>query len=318
MRVPARSDVSLAQLRYFVAAAEHGSMTWAADELFVAQSAVSTAIANLETTVGAQLLIRRRAKGLQLTPAGADLLVRARSILASVDDAVASVRPENAAGRVHVGCFRTLAPFYLPSIISNLADEHPELQVDVSEMSADQVEPALADQSIEIALTYELGLGPDVQQEILAQVPLYAAVSADHPLAARDAVHLAELAEENMVLLDMPVSREYFLQRFADVGARPTVRYRFASFEAVRAMVASGHGFTLLNQMPKVASTYSGGELHRLRLLDDVPPLALVLAWRGRDRPATRKAQLFAEQCRRSVAELAGEAPDQPSATSAS
>ncbi|WP_344339451.1 LysR family transcriptional regulator [Agrococcus versicolor] len=298
--------MSLAQLRYFVAAAEHGSMTWAADELFVAQSAVSTAIANLETTVGVQLLIRRRAKGLQLTPAGAELLVRARSILASVDDAVASMRPEHTAGRVHVGCFRTLAPFYLPSIISNLADEHPELQVDVTEMSAEQVEPALANQSIEIALTYELGLGPGVRQEILAEVPLYAAVSAGHPLADREAVHLAELADENMVLLDMPVSREYFLQRFADAGLRPTVRYRFASFEAVRAMVASGHGFTLLNQLPKVASTYSGGELHRLRLLDDVPPLSLVLAWSGGERPATKKAQLFAEQCRRSVAELAG------------
>lgn len=304
---PARADVSLAQLRYFVAAAENGSMTWAADELFVAQSAVSTAIANLETTVGAQLLIRRRAKGLQLTPAGADLLVRARSILASVDDAVSSLRPENTAGRVHVGCFRTLAPFYLPSIISHLAEEHPELQVDVTEMSAEQVESALASQSIEIALTYELGLGPSVQQETLAEVPLYAAVSADHPLADREAVHLAELADEPMVLLDMPVSREYFLQRFADVGVRPTVRYRFASFEAVRAMVASGHGFTLLNQLPKVASTYSGGELHRLRLLDDVPPLAMVLAWADGERPPTKKAQLFAEECRRSVSEVAGD-----------
>jgi len=310
MRQSTRNDISLTQLRYFVAAAENGSMTRAAENLYVAQSAVSTAIANLETTVGAQLLIRRRAKGLQLTTAGADFLARTRAILASVDDAVSSLRPENTAGRVNVGCFRTLAPFYLPSIISELADEHPELRVDVSEMTAEQVDSALSSQAIEVALTYNLGLGPSVQHETLAEVPLYAAVAADHPLAAKDAVRLSRLAEEPMVLLDMPVSREYFLQWFTNAGVRPTVRYRFASFEAVRAMVASGHGFTLLNQQPKVASTYSGGELHHLRLIDDIPPLELVLARSGAATALTKKAQLFAEQCRRSVAELAdGAAP---------
>ncbi|MGO2658154.1 LysR family transcriptional regulator [Mycetocola reblochoni] len=305
MRTPGRNDISLTQLRYFVAAAENASMTWAADELFVAQSAVSTAISNLEASVGVQLLIRRRAKGLQLTAAGADFLARARGILSSVDDAVSVLRPENTAGRISIGCFRTLAPFYLPPIISALADEHPELQVDVAEMSADMVGPALAEQSIELALSYDLGLGPEVEQEVLAEVPLYAAVSVDHPLAAREEVSLAELAEEPMVLLDMPVSRDYFLQWFSRAGVRPLVRYRFASFEAVRAMVASGHGFTLLNQQPKVASTYSGAQLHRLRLRDAIPPLRLVLASQRRTEEPTSKAKLFAEQCRRTAAALA-------------
>lgn len=303
MRSPGRSDVSLTQLRYFVAAAEHGSMTWAADELFVAQSAVSTAIANLETAVGAQLLIRRRAKGLQLTATGADFLVRARGILASVDDALGALRPENTAGRLTVGCFRTLAPFYLPSVISGLADEHPELLVDVTEMTAEQVPDALASQAIEIALTYDLGLDAAVEREVLAEVPLYAAVSVHHPLADRNSVSLAELAELPMVLLDMPVSRDYFLQWFTRAGLRPHVRYRFASFEAVRAMVGSGHGFTLLNQQPRVASTYSGGELRHLHITDSLPPLELVLARSGGSRPLTKKAELFAAQCRKSVTE---------------
>lgn len=307
MRMPGRSDISLTQLRYFVAAAENGSMTWAADELFVAQSAVSTSIANLEAAVGAQLLIRRRAKGLQLTAAGSDFLVRARGILASVDDAVTSLRPENTTGRLPVGCFRTLAPFYLPSIISALADDHPELQVEVTEMTAEQVEDALVSQAIEIALTYDLGLGPSIERELLAEVPLYVAIAADHPLASRDAVRLRELAEEPMVLLDMPISREYFLQAFTDAGVRPNVRYRFASFEAVRAMVASGHGFTVLNQQPKVASTYSGGALHRLQVIDEVPPLRLVLARAGGTGRLTKKAELFSEQCRRSVSALESE-----------
>lgn len=306
MRTAARSDISLTQLRYFVAAAEQGSMTWAAQELYVAQSAVSTSVANLESVLGAQLLIRRRAKGLQLTAQGADLLVRARSILAAVDDAIVAMRPENTAGRVNVGCFRTLAPFYLPPIISGLEDDYPELQVDVTELSAERVAEALGDQSIEMALTYNLGLGPEIQREVLTQVPLYVTVGSQHPLAARDEISLAELVDEPMVLLDMPVSRDYFLQTFTDQGLRPLVRYRFANYEAVRAMVASGHGFTLLNQQPKLSATYAGGELHRLNIVEPVRALDIVLARLNVADPPTRKAALFAEQARRSVAELTG------------
>lgn len=300
-----RSEISLTQLRYFVAAAERGSMTAAAEDLFIAQSAVSTSIANLEATLGVKLLIRRRAKGLQPTAEGSELLARARNILASVEDAIVALRPEAVAGRLNVGCFRTLAPFYLPPIVSGLIDGHPDLQVHVSELSAEQVGLALAEHAIEIALTYDLGLGPDIAREVLASVPLYAAVASDHPLADRDVVSLGELSDEPMVLLDMPVSRDYFLQTFADHGLRPTVRYRFENFEAVRAMVASGHGFTLLNQHPKREITYSGGRLRRLRIKEAPRPLDLVLA-RLRDGGApTRRSELFAAQARLSVSQLA-------------
>jgi len=303
MRPPAKPDISLAQLRYFVAAAEQGSMTWAADELFIAQSAISTSIANLERTLGTQLLIRRRAKGLQLTPQGVELLQRSRGILAAVDDAVQALRPQNTSGRVSVGCFRTLAPFYLPEIVSALEDGHPELQLDVIELLADGVNDALREQSIEVALTYDLGLSADVERTVLASVPLYVAVGAQHPLASRSQVRLADLVDEPMVLLDLPVSRDYFLQAFTDQGLRPSVRYRFANFEGVRAMVASGHGFTLLNQQPKLGYTYSGGELHRLAIVEPTKHLDIVLARRS-STPLTLKASLFAEEARRAVASV--------------
>jgi DNA-binding transcriptional LysR family regulator len=292
----------LTQLTYFVAAAETGSMTAAADELFVAQSAISTSIANLEQALGVQLLIRRRAKGLQPTAAGSDLLVRARAILAAVDDAVVALRPESVSGRVNVGCFRTLVPFYLPRIIRGLGLEYPELHVEVSELTADQVGEALMRNAIELALCYDLGLGPEVHREVLATMPLYAAVSQSHPLAARETVSLHELAEEPMVLLDLPISRDYFLQAFTDHGLRPWVRYQFANYEAVRAMVANGNYFTLLNQQPKAGYTYSGTRLHHLRIVEKTRPLPIVLAWPSGTEALTRKGSLFAERCREAVA----------------
>lgn len=285
-------------------------MTAAADELFVAQSAISTSIANLEHSLGAQLLIRQRAKGLQPTAAGSELLVRARAILAAVDDAIAAVRPENVAGRIRVGCFRTLAPFYLPATIRQLGEDYPELHVEVSELTADQVGDALLSHAIELALTYDLGLGPAIRREVLATVPLYAAVSQAHPLASRQEVSLRELAEQPMVLLDLPVSRDYFLRAFTDHGMRPWVRYRFANFEAVRAMVADGHGFTLLNQQPKAGYTYSGTRLHHLRIAEKTRPLELVLAWPSTTDSLSRKAELFAAQCRQAVTSAPGATAD--------
>lgn len=297
-----RRDISLTQLAYFVASAERGSMTAAAEELFIAQSAISTAISHLEQQLGVQLLIRQRAKGLQLTAAGEDFLQRARQILAELDDAVASVHSESLSGRVSVGCFRTLAPFFLPTLVRDLGERAPGLHVDVTELTADEVAPALAAHRIEVALTYDLGLDATVRLETLAQVPLYAAVAQDHPLAGRDAVSLAELATEPLVLLDLPLSRDYFLRTFTDHGLQPTVRYRFESYEAVRAMVAMGHGFTLLNQQPKIESTYSGGSLYHIPIVEQTRSLDIVLAWNDDGALPTRRARAFAEACRAVIA----------------
>src|SRR5215218_5019752 len=108
-----RPDVTLTQLRYFVRAATHGSMTQAAGDLRVAQSAVSAAVAQLERQVGTQLFIRQRARGLVLTAAG-----------------------EEVRGSIRVACFVTLAPFVLPELLADLADHHPGIEVEVIETEA--------------------------------------------------------------------------------------------------------------------------------------------------------------------------------------
>src|SRR6478736_1828012 len=87
-----RSDMTLVQLRYFVTTATRRSMTEASADLHVAQSAVSTAIAQLERTLGVQLFVRQRSKGLALTDAGEQLLRDARSLLAQVDEMAEAVR----------------------------------------------------------------------------------------------------------------------------------------------------------------------------------------------------------------------------------
>ena len=120
----ARPDVTLTQLRYFVKAATYSSMTKAADELHIAQSAVSAAVSQLEQQIGTQLFIRHRARGLALTAAGEEMLRDTRALLAHLDEVLdgASGRVDQVRGTVRLACFVTLTPFVLPRLLSDLGD----------------------------------------------------------------------------------------------------------------------------------------------------------------------------------------------------
>lgn len=295
-------NISIAQLRYFLKAAEHLSMTEAANELFMAQSAMSTAIDQLEKTLSTRLFLRRPAKGLSLTASGIEMRIRARSILSELDDAIDALDPTSLRGSLHAACYSTLAPFYLPQLIHELVTDHPDLEPHVRELSAEGVNLALEKGEVEIALTYDLGLAPNIQRERLGRSAVYAAVSTDHPLANRDSVTLAELVDTPMVLLDLPSSRDYFLGLFTREGLTPSVRFTFESFETVRSMVALGYGFTILNQRPAQDVSYDGFRLHTLALPDDVLGIEMVLATAPDRTHLTSKAEAFAEKARTLVA----------------
>ncbi len=210
--MPRTPDVTLIQLRYFVKAASHLSMTKAADELRIAQSAVSAAVSQLEHQIGTQLFIRHRARGLVLTAGGEEMLRDTRALLDHLDEVLdgASGHVDQIRGRVRLACFVTLGPFILPRLIAQLGEEHPELHVDVIETEAHAMRTALRNGSAEVALTYDLGLGAGVASEVLGVARPYVALARDHPLAQSGVVDLADLADEPMVLLDLPESREYF------------------------------------------------------------------------------------------------------------
>ncbi len=273
---------TLVQLRYFLIAAERGSMTEASAELHIAQSAVSAAIYNLERDLQVQLFIRRRGRGLTLTPAGERLQQQARDLLVRARELEREARGdgETISGPVAVGCFVTLAPSYLPPLFTECTARYPGIEIDVVEAETDQLVHALAAGRIDFALTYGLGLAaePALSSETIARAPAYVIVSADHPLAGQGSVRLAELSAEPLVLLDLPHSRDYFRSLVAATGTAPDVRYRTQSYETVRSLVARGLGFSVLNQRPATSQTYGGGEIAELELRDGSPALEVKLA----------------------------------------
>lgn len=295
-------DISLTQLRYFVRAAETESMSRAAESLFIAQSAVSTSVANLERALGAELFVRHRAKGLSLTRDGAVFLERARTILADLEEAANIVSPRHLTGDYAVGCFPTLVPFWMPGACDGLAERFPELTVRVREIRHDEIAPALLARELEAVFTYDFPSVPGVEFTHLADARLYAIVGDDSPLAERGRATLAELAATHpLVLLDMPGSTDYFTRTLLDRGVEPRIAYRFGSYEAVRAMVARGHGFSLLNQEPRTDRTYDGLRVRRVEIADELEPLRIGLAHLA-GRALSRKGMAFLEECERLLA----------------
>ncbi|MFJ3667027.1 LysR family transcriptional regulator [Streptomyces sp. NPDC090106] len=274
---------TLVQLRYFLVAAERGSVTEASLELHIAQSAVSSAIYNLERELQVQLFIRRRGRGLILTPAGERVRQQARELLARAREIEREARGEGEAltGPVTVGCFVTLAPYYLPPLFSECSSRYPGLEIEVVEAETDELVRDLGAGRVDFALTYDLGLAPEtgLRAETIAHAPAYVIVPAGHPLAGRGSVELAELSEEPLVLLDLPHSRDYFRSLVAATGTAPDVRFRTRSYETVRSLVARGLGYSVLNQRPATSRTYGGGEIAVLELRDDSPPLEVKLAY---------------------------------------
>src|SRR5215470_9815655 len=287
---------TLRQLAYFAAAAERGSVTEASRTLNVSQPSISTAIAHLERVLGAQLFLRHHARGLSLTPDGRHFLAEARQLLAEAEELGSALRSEGARlkGELSLGYFVTFAPYYLPGLLRRFGALHPEVVLQLREGDIETLQRGLASGGIELALVYDLALGPELVPEPLAAHKPYALLPAGHPLAKRPRVPLRTLAKEPFVLLDLPYSREYFRAIFLAYGLEPQVRYATPSLEMLRGLVANGHGVGLLNIRPEGDRAYDGMPLACRPLAEDCPPLRVALARPAQARPSRAAQALIA------------------------
>jgi DNA-binding transcriptional LysR family regulator len=291
--------LSLHRLAYFVTAADIGTMSGAAQHLYVSQSAVSLGIAELERRLGVQLMLRSKAKGLSLTEAGRHLLPRARALLTQAEDLEADVRHErhSIAGRLVVGCFTSIGPFLLPRLLEAFQAAYPEVFLDFIEGSLVELQQSLRDGRCELAMLYDVGIETDIDYEELYGCHPYVLVSPDHPLADKEKIRLSELASHDMIMMDFPPSMQYFNEILVDAGVNPIIRHRTQSFELTRSLVARGFGYSLLIQRPVTDVTYEGRGLRVRSIADDVAPLPVVLAWHAATRLSPR-AVAFATFCR--------------------
>lgn len=249
------------QLAAFIAVAEAGTISAAAERLHVSPSALSAAVTELERSLRVELLRRRRAKGVSLTPTGEVVLPRARFLLHQASELEADARGEarGVSGLVRIGCYPSLAPTALPGLISEFTRAHPDARVEVHENTQDQLGKGLESGELDLAIMYDLELDPTWHSATLARLPPRVVLPAGHRLAdGTEPLDLAHLRDDPMVLLDAPPSSGHAFACCAQAGFTPKVVYRARTYETARSFVGRNFGWTLLLQRPSANVTYEG------------------------------------------------------------
>jgi len=310
---------TLRQLSYFVAAGETGSVTRAAEQANISQPSISAAIAHLEIEFGVQLFVRHHAQGLSLTSAGARLLVAAKEALRTTYGLynVANETLSAVAGPINVGSFRTFAPLILPELWRQFEARYPDVSMHITEGSEVELLEGLRTARIDVALTYAISLTQDMAFVPLAQLPTYVLLPSDHPLAARPRLKLADVASLPFVLLDLPLTRQYFLSLFDRAGLVPHVVLETNSPAALRSYVGAGVGFSLMTVRPANMAAENGRPLTYVELDEDYPPMSIGLAYL-KELKRSRVSHAFEEFCKELVNEggLPGMSPLAPHSSS--
>lgn len=271
---------TLRQLEYFVATGRSGSLSAAAHVLNISSPSLSAAIAQLESEFGLPLFTRRHARGLILTEAGERLLERTARFLedaAALGD-FATDMAEDIGGPLSIGCLVSFAPHVMAPLGRSFGEAFPEARVSLRAANHAALMRDLDRGEIDVALTFDLDLPKKVRFETLAGLPPHAILPADHPLARTSGVGLKDLAQEPMVLLDLPHSREYFLSLFHAAGLRPRIAERCDDMEVMRSLVANGYGYGLINLRPRLSVSPDGAALAFTPIAGDLRPMVLGLA----------------------------------------
>ena len=238
----------LTSLALFRAVAETGSIAHAAIRHGLVSSAVSKRIADLEAHVGAPLL-RRHRRGVELTPAGTNLLRHAEAL----HDAVARMAADMAThasgmqGAIRMAANSSAISQFLPEDLAEFVAARPDLHIRLAEMTSPEVTEAVRTGTADLGVFSGLTESADLITLPYRRDTLVVVTPADHRLATRRKLRLAEIAAEPFVALQAGSSIQSFLDRQAEaLGTRIHTQVAVQSFDGVRRMVQARLGIAVL------------------------------------------------------------------------
>jgi DNA-binding transcriptional LysR family regulator len=303
----------LRQLRYFVAVAEEGQITRAADRLHIAQPALSQAIAHLEQRLGVALFLRH-ARGMTLTPAGEAYLDAALAALAAVEDAHRAAQSHSRVDmeRLVWGFIGVPPIVQAPELFSAFMHAHPGSQLSFKELSFPRETTAAWLRDVDVALCFSPTPHPDVQLHPVRIEPRAVALAQTHPLAGRGELTVRDVLDETFCGHDPslePVGAGFWtLDDHRGAPAETTTDQASNSVE-VMACISTGRSIMtvpvsvamVVNRLPGLAAIP----------LPDAKPTTLCLVWRKANRNALVEALV-------STARRAGNGTSEPSVVPAS
>ncbi|HYF24195.1 MAG TPA: LysR family transcriptional regulator [Baekduia sp.] len=284
--------MELRQLEYFAAVARHRHFTRAAEELYVTQPALSQQVRRLEAELGVALLVRG-SRGVELTPAGADLLQRAEAILAEAARARAEMDAHAGAqrGLVRVAATAADAPA-LPEALVGFHRAHPGIRIALRHGSAREVADLVGTGAAELAVA-ALGQGAvrELDHEVVRDEPLVLALPPGDPLAGTGAVALWDVRERPFLLAERGTAlRDSVVAACEEAGFGPVPPFEVSDPAAVRAIVGAGLGVGVVpgswlrgaGPQVAVAALREPVPRHRVALVAAAglaPAAALLRAW---------------------------------------
>ncbi|WP_198962827.1 LysR family transcriptional regulator [Mangrovitalea sediminis] len=292
--------LSLRQIRYFIAVAESESVSRAAQELCISQSAITAAIQTLEHELDAALFTRH-ARGVRLTREGHRFLRHANHIVAAIADArrAISSNTQVEAGELNIGVTRMVSGYYLADYLARFNRLYPQIRVRVVEDERDYIEHLLVNGELDVGLLLVSNLRNTqaLDHETLVRSPWRVWLPTGHPLLELDALELADIADEPLILLGLDELSENTSKIWADVGLTPRVMLRTEAVEAIRSLVGMGVGIATLPDMAYRPWSLEGDRLEARQIVDPIPTVDVGVVWcRGAPmRPAT---SLFLKLCR--------------------
>lgn len=252
---------TLRQLELFAALPDHSTLSSAAKALHISESALSHSLTELEAAVGEQLCVRRKARGMHLTPTGRHFAARAREILRSTETLVgelAEVRGE-LRGPVALGCYTGLASNVLPAVLEGVGRRHPEVNIGITVGDHTELLAALESGMLDLAIVYDIGLPSGLQRSVVYETEVLAVLAGSEPLAQEPDIDLADLAALPLIMLDTAPSTEYTELMFSQRILKPRIGAVVPQIDLVRALVGRGLGYSLLMSRPHQIPVSSEG-----------------------------------------------------------
>ncbi|SCC23785.1 DNA-binding transcriptional regulator, LysR family [Kosakonia oryzendophytica] len=271
-------NIELRHLRYFIAVAEELHFGHAAARLNISQPPLSQQIQILEQQIGARLLARTN-RSVSLTPAGKQFLADSRQILSQVDDAAARAARlhQGETGELRIG-FTSSAPFIkaVSDTLSSFRQRYPDVHLQTREINTREQIAPLNEGGLDLGLMRNTQLPETLAWQVILREPLLAMIHRNHPLAAREAVSLVELAQEPFVFFDPHVGTGLYddiLGLMRRYHLTPTIAQEVGEAMTIIGLVAAGMGVSIL------PASFRRVELREMRWVPITEPDAVSEMW---------------------------------------
>jgi LysR family cyn operon transcriptional activator len=286
--------IELRHLRYFLALAEARSFTHAAERLNVTQPTLSHQIKQLETAIGA-ILFERRAKDVELSEAGRLFRPYCERMLKELElGTLALTELEGLMrGTLRMAVSHSFSSSMLPNTVSEFASRYPGVRVVARVVPRLEMERALAEGLLDLAVAYISEDSEHIAAETLAEEQLVLVVGDEHPWAGHKSAPMDSLATIPLVLLTPEfAARQYLDAHFAGAGLTANIELEMNGIEPILSTVRISRFATVLSDgaIPKMEG------IHLIRLTDPVPRRTISILWRlhgHRSAAAERMAEMI-------------------------